>query len=466
MNYIKNFERGEIVNSEIYDARLQHYLRSVIRKLPYNQQLQLKSLSLCNTRLIFSPNVEPAVFLLRSEGHDGKGAAKFFGQMTCKNPWACPHCSAMMMYRYKEKIALAIDALRADDAVERMFGFMMTFTIPHLRFQSCKEVTDILYNTFRSWSFNMWQRRKNKNGSIRWQGATNQFVVDCDVRYYVRCAEYTWSELNGWHPHFHNIYWVPRGNQDKVLDWQDKLNQYWLTVAERETLKYWDAHELHGDTHEEREKKCQSLFEKAKKQKVVAKNVGVKISTDKDGKILESLASDYLCGWGADSEVTGNFRKQASAKNFKGYDHFTPYEILERAANGDKEMEEKYIEFMLQVTKKPVHHRVDFKAGMIKKIIQPYRQKEGYKKVVKKKQAEHWELVMWFSKKQWFALCDKDKDSPVLSNILYLAAINRKDLLKDYLKSFDIDIIERPHLFGQHVENIFNGLTKEDLSVA
>lgn len=451
------------MNSEIYDARLQHWLKKIISTLPVNQQLQLKSLRLCNSRIMPQPNVEPAVFLLRSDGFDGKGEAKFFGQMTCKNPWACPHCSAMMMNKYKEKIALALDALRDEKAKERMFGFMVTFTIPHLRFQSCKEVTDILYNTFREFWRNAWKRRKQKSDptKLRTMGPANDFVVGCDIRYHVRCAEYTWSWRNGWHPHFHNIYWVPRGNQKFVADFQDRLNDGWLTVAERETLKYWDAHELHGDTHEKREQKCKALFMFARKNSdEQKKNPAVKISTDKDGKVQESLSSDYLCGWGADSETTGNYRKKATHKD-KRVEHLTPYEILERAADGDEEMAKKYVEFMLQVTRKPVHHRVDFKTGMIKNVITPYKQTEGYKKVVKKKQERHWELVIWFSRSQWYDLCDKDKESPVLSNILYLAAINKRDLLINYLKSLDIDIIKRPHLFGQHVENIFNNCTKD-----
>lgn len=446
------------MQQDIFDARLQHYLRRILDKLDEEKKLQLKSLRLCNHSIMYQPNVQPAVFLLRSDGFDGSGDAKFFGQMTCKNPWACPCCSTKMMNKYKEKIALALDALRDEKAKERFFGFMITFTIPHLRFQSCKEVTDILYNTFREFFRNAWKRRKQKSdpSKLRTHGPANDFIVGCDVRYHVRCAEYTWSKKNGWHPHFHNIYWVPRGKQDKVVEFQEKLNAGWLAVAERETLKYWDEHELHGDTHEKREQKCKALF-MFKKDNL--KNPALKISTDKDGKIQESLSSDYLAGWGADSEATGNYKKKASHKA-GAFEHLTPYEILERAADGDKEMEEKYIEFCLQVTRKPVHHRVDFKVGMIKEIITPYKQTEGYKKVVKKKQERHWELVCWFSKEQWFSLCS-NKDSPILSNILYLAAINRKDLLIEFLQAFDIYLLPYEHFFQQHVVNIFNGVAKK-----
>ena len=281
------------MQQDIFDARLQHYLRRILDKLDDEKKLQLKSLRLCNHSIMYQPNVQPAVFLLRSDGFDGSGDAKFFGQMTCKNPWACPCCSTKMMNKYKEKIALALDALRDEKAKERFFGFMITFTIPHLRFQSCKEVTDILYNTFREFFRNAWKRRKQKSdpSKLRTHGPANDFIVGCDVRYHVRCAEYTWSKKNGWHPHFHNIYWVPRGKQDKVVEFQEKLNAGWLAVAERETLKYWDEHELHGDTHEKREQKCKALF-MFKKDNL--KNPALKISTDKDGKIQESLSSDYL----------------------------------------------------------------------------------------------------------------------------------------------------------------------------
>lgn len=439
------------MQQEIFDARLQHYLKKFINKLSYQEKAQLKSLRLCNTKIIYQPNVEPAVFLLRNDRGDGE--AKFFGQVTCKNPWACPHCSTVAMTKYKEKIGLALEALRA----QNMFGFMMTFTIPHLRWQSCREITDVLYRTYRKFTRNCWKRRVCKDGkTFRTCSPMNSFVVENDIKWNVRCAEYTWGRKNGWHPHFHCIFWMPR---EKVAafdleKWQKKLNDDWAKCLERTLLEYWQEKNLYEEAELQTKAKTLLMFVRDETKRY--ERPAISISTTRDGKIAESLASDYLCGWGADSELTGNFKKKATNP-----EHLTPYQILELAADGNQEMEKLYIEFCLQVTRKPVHHRVDFKPGLLK-IVSSWKNSEECKKLIKKKSQSKvvWELVCWFTKEQWWRLCDLDESSPVLSNILFLASINKKELLKNYLEFLDIELVSRPHLFGKHVENIFNGETQ------
>lgn len=438
------------MQQEIFDARLQHSLRGFIRELPPNQQLQLKSLRLCNMKIMFQPNVEPAVFLLRNDR--AKGEAKFFGQMTCKNPWACPHCSTMMMAKYKEKISSALDALQR----QNMFGFMMTFTVPHLKFQSCREVTDILYLSYRALWQNAWSRRKTKSGVFRSSSKMNSFIVENDIQWYVRCAEYTWGHKHGWHPHFHCILWMKRdqvANFD-IQKWQKIINEEWAKRVEKVVLEYWETNHLYES--DDLKLRSKVLLRFLKDRLVQEKHPAIKISTTKDGKLLEAKSSDYLCGWGADSELTGNLKKKATHS-----EHLTPYQILELAADGNQRMKKLYIEFCLQVTRKPVHHRVDMKAGL-KKIIAAWKNCEEFKKILKKKSESRskvvWELVCWFSKEQWFRICDLDDRLPMLSNILYLAARNKKELLREYLEFFDIYLIERPHFFGKHVEDIFNSV--------
>lgn len=435
------------MNQEIYDARLQHFLRKVIFDMPYEmRERRLKSLYLCNRSPIPQSGGTPAAFVLRSDRNGGEAVT--FGMNTCKNPWACPHCTAKMMTKYKTKIALALDALYE----QKFFGIMITFTLPHLRYMSCNEITDILYNTYREFFRNAWnkKRRCKRSNKLRSSGVANSFIVENGFEWYARCSEYTWGKKNGWHPHFHCIFWLPRANAKKVdwNAWQEKLNAAWLEYGKRHTLKYWKENNLY-ESDERREMLANTLY-MFKKDKV---KPALYISRNADGTVQECKSSDYLCGWGADRELTGNIQKKASHSG-----HLTPYQILEMAADGDAEMKEKYIEFMLSVTRKPVHHRVDLKSGLIK-IIKAYRQTEGYKEIVKKKRegVASWELFAWFSERQWLDLCSADKFSPVISNILYLAAINRKDLLREYLKVFNIELIERPHVFGQHVENIFNG---------
>lgn len=417
---------------DVLDERLHHFLRAEIRKLPINQQMQLKNLKMCGTTVMHGQiGVQPAVFLLRNNRNE----AKFFGQNTCKNPWACPHCASIRMAKYGKEVGAAIDALWETHA-----AFMVTFTIPHLRYQSCREVTDILYLTWHDFFANAFADRGRAHTIL------NKFIIQHEIKHYVRCAEYTYGK-NGWHPHFHVLFFTPlKYANDEILQWQNELNQRWLTCAKRVAEKYWQKNNMYTEG--------QSLKQRLDMLFVWSgdKNPALKISTTQDNHFLRANSSDYICGWGSDKELTGNRQKIASNP-----EHLTPYQILSAAADGDKNMRDLYIEFALQVTRKPVHHRVNFSKTGLKAIIQQHLNSVGYKEFMKKKQAE-WELVCWFTQQQWQELSLKDTHAPVFSNILYLAAINKKDLLIDYLASLDIELVKSAHLHGQHVLNIFNNV--------
>lgn len=418
------------MNQNIYDARLQHHLRKKIGTLPYNQQLQLKGLKLCNT--VVSPKFS-TVFLLRNSA----GEATFHGQVSCKNPWACPHCSSIIMKNYAKEIGAAIDALK-----DKYFGFMVTLTIPHDVNQSCRDVTDILYKTWRVAFANAFSKRSTVSGAIRYSSPINKFCVDNDIVHYVRCAEYTWSKKNGWHPHFHCIFWTPRKNKDNILKYEESIRDYWMSSFDKVIDK---------TDYKESYKKYLKTINYANELRGGDSN-GLWISK-KDEKIAESLSSEYLAGWGADSELTGNFKKSASHNG-----HLTPYQILEQAANGDNFMSDLYIEFALQVTRKPVHHRVNFDKKGLKKIIKDYINKVGYQEFLAKKNAT-WEVVAFFTSEQWRKLCELDKNSPILSNILWITA-NKKELLEDFLESFEIKLAKCVHPLAANVENMYNKVTE------
>lgn len=438
--------------SEIYDYHLQSYLKQVINSLPINQQMQLKSIRLCNNNVIRAPGATEGVYLLHSEGdkksehkHLHENKAKIFGQVTCKNPFACPCCTAKMMSKYKAKIQSAIDAMRA----KGYYGFMMTFTIAHLPFMSNREITDILYKTWKyCFARNSKAQKAKRSHGYR---AFQEFYHELDIVHRVRVCEYTYGE-NGWHPHFHCIFWIKRDQAtiDKVLEWEDKLNEYWEKYALKYTEQYWKENYLHKDKQEEYFKAISSCYNRQK----YVDSKAIFFSRDKDGKLLEALTSDYIAGWGADSELTGNVRKKASHN-----EHYTPYQILEKAAAGDKKFEELYIEFMLQVTRKPVHHRVDTSTGLTK-IITEYRNTEGFQEVIKKKEEtrKNWQVIGFFTSEQWWKICHLNKQFPIIANILYLAA-HKKELISEFLEFYDIKMYP-PGLsnVSEHIENIYNNV--------
>lgn len=419
------------MNQEIYDATLQHYLREVISKLPKNQQLQLKSLALCGKRVIIPQHGEAGVFVLSN----GERAA-LFGNVTCKNPFACPVCSARMMSKYSSEIAVGLDEFKK----RGLFGFMVTFTIPHLNYMSCREVTDILYNTYSYFRRTMKQKYKRKHkGSV-----SGQFYNAIKVHHSVTVCEYTHGK-NGWHPHFHAIWWIDAKQKDDVLAWEADLNEFWMATAKREMKKYWIKNKIRGNDEIVMQKTVDNLFREGELE-------GGLFISKSNGVISESLSSDYISGWGANREVTGNYRKAASHEG-----HRTPYQILEDAYNGDVDSERLYIEFLLQVTRKPVHHRVIWSRTGAKAIIKTALQVIKMSEICKKKDAgENWHVLCWFTRESWFTVLEYDRVFPCISNILYLAR-SSPNLLYEYLTGLGIFYYSYDSNFlCQHIEDIFN----------
>ena len=412
--------------ADVLDYHLQHYLRRFIRRLPEEQQQELKSLLLCGQSLI---GLRDAVYLMTSN----KGQARFYGHTSCKNPFACPVCSAKMMEHYRARIATAIEMLKPTH-----FGFMGSFAIPHLSFMSCKEVMDILTNTWVYCRHTFKNQRKHGHVFAQWKEA-------CAMAHHVKVMEHTWGKANGWHAHYHCIFWVPRGKEAEAGRFEEELNAFWLKTAKRETLKYWKKHNLHTFILEAEGTYDTVLNRMYRPDKFWHK--GVYFSKDERGNLREVCSGDYICGWGADNEVTGNRRKEAT---YKG--HMTPYQIL-TAAKTDKDMEALYIEFCLAVRR---FNRVKFSITGINKMIDAYQKEHGRQsEIIQKKKADgtptRWRIVAYFDKLQWYELCCLDRNAPIFSNILYLAK-NFIYLLGDYLNSLNIYPERIPHDYEEICE--------------
>jgi len=419
--------------ADILDYHLQRHLRTLIRKAGDDVFKQLKNVLFCGQTI--SPTVG-AVFLLA----DGQGHSKYHGHTHCQNPWCCPVCSAIVMEKYREKIALAIEVLH-----KNYFGFMVTFTIPHFRFMSWRETMDILYEThdyFRLKSFN------KKSGH-----SYHEFNKLYPVEHSVKVCEFTWSRRNGAHPHFHAIWWIPRDkfNNDEILRWEEELGDFWVKTAKRKMIAYWKKHNLHYDILREGETLedlADRVFLGVGMSKVTESQSALYISKH-DGKITEVVSSDYIAGWGSDSELTGNYRREATCKS-----SMTPYQILQ-ASEHDPKMAEEYMKFCLAVTQKPVHHRVRFSNSGITKMVNDYRKTLTEVKTERLEKKSTWEVVTYFDEDEWFLLCDLDDEyAPVLANILWFAA-HRRDLLADYLQSLGLTIHEHKHRRQREVEQEF-----------
>lgn len=382
----------------VKDYRLQKFFKAKINALPnMKDRYILRNYAHCGHRI----NDEIAGVSIIAN----KKSAKVVGVSMCNNAWACPICSAIKMSKYASRIACAIDALKKE-----YVPIMVTFTIFHSKNDSCEQAFELLYKTWEKF-------RSDKHTKKKKCGVFGRFLLDCNIKHYVRCTEVTYS-LNGWHPHIHSLFFVPRDKLKLAAEYEIKL---------RET---WRAHQ---------EKAMKLIYGKVKDISLYmsdtgnfSNSVGVYFSKDDEGNLIEQKSSDYLCGWGADSEVTGNYRKEATSKTSR-----TPYQLLsDWKEKNDEQAGEKFLEFAKYVVKWK-RRRADFSRSGINAIVQNYKNSEGYKEVLKKKATEiadaagEWKLVAWFSRDLWLEICDKN----LMSDIIILSL--EKDgfyLIVDFLK--------------------------------
>ena len=396
----------------ILDYHLQHVLFRILDGESSDVKHRLRNIRQCGRRLVQHSTNLPVVAVMRSD--DGHSA--LFGHAHCRNPLCCPVCSAKIMEQYRAKIASAIDMQENSGFV----GFMATFTVPHLGFMSCRETTDILYATWKYFRMRL-KASKGRN----WIHPYKRFTDATGVKSFVRVCEYTYGEKHGWHPHFHCIFWVPREHFDDVLEWEHELCEFWIQQARRVTMKYWRTNNLHGD--QDLDKLLESVFAHADDW-----HQALYFSRDKNGKLLRAMSSDYITGWGSDREATGNCRKQASHAG-----HYTPYQILEMAERSPK-WARVYIDFCLNVTRKPVHHRVNFSKDGICKRIDAWIEQHGMVSGVEVKK-KSWAVVTYFNADEWCGIYSKNRTQPVIENILLLAKDpNNEQALFDYIESLGI----------------------------
>lgn len=451
------------MNEEISNSRIQRILRQKIAQNPKDVAL-MKSILYCGSRVIHQLTMSPTVFVLAN--HDD---AKFFGMTSCKNTWVCPVCSARVMSKYAAEIAVAIDALKARF---NQVACMITFTVPHTSSMSCDETTEILFNSWKDFithgnknqnakyyanADNKWKHGQRKKMVVSDKKLNDPFAAFCETfncKHRVRVGEYTWGE-HGWHPHFHCLFWVDADKLQQVADWQEKLNERWYELTQRHTVRQWNKR--FPDKKDDNRTRARIMYEKMDKDG----SNGIYISVDADGKVIEQKSSSYICGWGADRELTGNYKQKASNKG-----HFTPRQLLEKY---DETHDEKWLDIFMEMartTRLKKRRRVMFSTQSgIKKIIADWKKTHVYIESMKKKASEllanrgAWTTVFWFNEQQWSDICWIDRTTNIKTEILELArAPDAADQIIKFLAQHDIDVSKnkKPHRHSLFIESICN----------
>jgi hypothetical protein len=112
------------------------------------------------------------------------GSAYYCGLETCGNVWLCPVCSAKIHHRRAAELRNALDAW----ALNGHAASLVTITVPHDLDDRLATLVDAERATWRTVTAGAaWQRLKRRLG----------------IAGHVIALEFTWSDENGWHPHYH-----------------------------------------------------------------------------------------------------------------------------------------------------------------------------------------------------------------------------------------------------------------------
>ena len=206
--------------------------------------------------------------------------------MVCGMVWTCPSCASRVSERRREEIETAVER-----HIEETGGqvFMITLTFPHGAEDDLKKMLKRLRKALTRFK-----------GSRR-MGKLKRFL---EVVGTIRALEVTWGELNGWHPHVHEIWLLgPEFDMEDLEGLQEELLLLWQRACKRSGFQEPDVYH------------------------------GVDISTGED-------LAGYISKWGMGAELT-----KANIKRGKE-GRYTPWDLLRwHDETGDEKPAELFCEY-------------------------------------------------------------------------------------------------------------------------
>lgn len=121
----------------------------------------------------------------------------FVGLQTCALPWLCAVCAPKIAERRSAEIESAMTVCKAQGGQV----LMPTFTVPHGRKDPLADTLDLIKKALRSMA--MSRRYKQLQDRLGVEGR-------------IIATEITHGEANGWHPHFHELWFFERAGVDLV----------------------------------------------------------------------------------------------------------------------------------------------------------------------------------------------------------------------------------------------------------
>lgn len=390
----KTKNKETITYKTISDTRLHTWLRRKLHEInDFVPEQGLRVGYILRTLANCGKNVHPFTGVhVASNGEQ----TKIYGQRFCDNAWICPRCTAKILSKYEAKITIAVQQLEKQGLVP----IMVTFAVRHLSYIKCADIFEILYETYNKFTRKRTVDRKSENGDQgRKHGAFKNFCEDVEVQHVIRSSDVTFG-INGWHPHFHVLLFIPKENLHKVLDWEETLNANWDTFVAKIAKKY-----ITPDKY--KQGAIDRYFEVLKRETNLKTNKhanpGVYFSRDNSGGVRVFKNGKYLT---ETSELTNKIKVANDG-------HYTQMQLLYEAyKNNDQKAWQKYLELAIHLVSRH-RQRVRFSHKLGKMITEWMQHEEIVQEYKKKWHSGEKELkplhtVCWFSSEQWLEIFYND----------------------------------------------------------
>lgn len=218
---------------------------------------------------------------------------------TCGSVWACPVCAAKVAETRRQELSHAmLQHVRAGG-----YAYLVTFTFPHHRGQSLAQLMEPFTKA-----------RQSFQNSRKWKAvmdAANKVGV-------VNSLEVTYGSQNGWHPHLHMLVFCDAGAFGESGPGDDGR--------------------LHSSGIESLRGEWVRLLEKRGLVDYSNRSWANQYALDVRGG---AQAAEYIAKWGHDdqwgmaSELTSSHAKLGKRSTWGAADHYTPFQLLELARDGD-----------------------------------------------------------------------------------------------------------------------------------
>lgn len=247
--------------------------------------------------------------------------AEYFGLQTCGSVWHCPICAPKIANRRRDEMrrAMAAHLYGNDGKATNGMVYLLTYTYQHTADEGGMEMLDPSLDQLRE-AISSFKALRAYKAIMEEAGSIGQ----------IRGLEVTYGEINGWHPHVHELCFANKGAlQTMSVGGRAGFTRYSGSILGR-LRKAWARHLIKrdmaglqpGDIGAEKFRKLRALL--------------TRCCTVQCG----AYADEYIAKFGRESESTGwdmaNELTKGHTKTPRRASHTTPWGLLADSLDGDK----------------------------------------------------------------------------------------------------------------------------------